>query len=147
MNGSFTRPCREALGHTRSEAFRLGHSFVGPEHILLGLLQLGDGIASTALDKLEVDRDRLRALAVRDLPPFESTPAAGEIPYTERSVLVLKGAMREARDDDASPVHSGHLLLATVGIDGWPDDLGLDLPELRRGVAAATRVSGEPLDL
>jgi len=146
MNGSFTAHCRAALQTTRAEASRLGHSFVGPEHILLGLLGLTDGIASTALDGLEINRYELRTIAARDLPPPEPTPASGELPYAERSVTVLKNALREARDDGASPVHSGHLLLATVGVEGWPEDLALDLPGLRRGVAEAARISGEPLD-
>ena len=146
MNVSFTQHCREALGVTRLEAVRLGHPFVGPEHILLGLLQLDEGIASTALDRLGVDRETLRTMVVRDLPPSESTAAPAELPYTQPAVTVLEGAMREARDDGASPVHSGHLLLATVHGEGWPDDFGLDLFELRRGVETASRESDEPLD-
>ena len=144
MNGSFTEHCRNALQATRSEALRLQHDFVAPGHVLLGLLQTKDGVASTVLNGLETDRDALRVLVQTDLPgPDATAPSVGELPYKTESVALLKSALREARDDGSGTVHTGHLLLACFTVEEVAVSLGVGIEDLRTRVIAAARDSGE----
>ncbi len=137
----------EAVSSARSEAFRLGHNFIGPEHLILGLLQLEEGIASTVFDELEVDRAELRDLLEERLPGPEATPLAGELPYTQAGVLVLKGAMAEAHDESVRYMSTGHLLMAVFDADAWPGDKGTSLVELRERVERVAAASQEHDDL
>ena len=142
-----TRLLYEAVSSARSEAFRLGHDFIGPEHLILGLLQIEDGIASTVFDELEVDRVEFRDLMEDRLPGPEMTSSAGELPYTQAGVSVLKAAMAEADDAGLTYMSTGHLLVAVFEADAWPRDRGASLVELRERVGRVAAASQEHDDL
>ena len=147
MSFSPTRLLYEAVSSARSEAFRLGHNSIGPEHLILGLLQVEEGVASAVLDELEVNREELRDVLEARLPKSETTPPADELPYTQAGVSVLKGAMAEADNESVTYMSTGHLVMAVFEADVWPADMGASLGELRKRVEQVAAASEEHEDL
>jgi ATP-dependent Clp protease ATP-binding subunit ClpC len=116
MNGyNFTERVRRVLTMAREEAARLHHEYVGTEHILLGLIREGEGVAATVLQNLNVDpngvRDQIEAILERGRPTAHPRP---DLPYTSRAKKVLELAMSEARDLSHSYVGTEHLLLGLL---------------------------------
>ena len=147
MSYAPTRLLYKAVLAAYSEALRLGHNFIGPEHLIVGLLQVEDGIASTVFDELEVDRAELRGVLDDRLPEPETTPLAGELPYTQAGASVLKGAMAEADDESVTYMSTGHLLMAVFDAEAWPGDRGTSVVELRERVERVAAASKEHDDL
>lgn len=116
MNGyNFTERVRKSLAMAREEAARLRHAYVGTEHILLGLLREGEGVASTALQNLAVDADALAEAVERMVKsPAGSAHPGPDLPYTSRAKKVLEFAMAEARNFNHAYVGTEHLLLGLV---------------------------------
>jgi ATP-dependent Clp protease ATP-binding subunit ClpC len=116
MNGfNFTERVRRILAMSRDEAVRLGHDYIGTEHILLGLLREGEGVASTVLQNLAIDRDDLRERLGAVVRQGRPSPGSGpDLPYTSCAKKVLELAMVEARELDHAYVGSEHLLLGLL---------------------------------
>jgi len=116
MNGyNFTERTRKVLGMAREEASRLRHEYVGTEHILLGLIREGDGVAATVLQNLNIDLDDMAFMVeqtVRKGPLGTST--GPDLPYTSRAKKVLELSMSNARDLNHSYVGTEHLLLGLL---------------------------------
>jgi ATP-dependent Clp protease ATP-binding subunit ClpC len=106
-------PARQALALAQDEARALDHSYVGTEHILLGLLREKDGIAATALVSLAVTYDRVLAAVVRLLGGGVE-PANGELPMTGPADAVVERAGREAAGLGAERVGTDHILVALI---------------------------------
>ena len=116
MNGyNFTQRVRTVLAMAREEAARLHHEYVGTEHILLGLIREGEGVAATVLQNLNVDLDevpqRIEAIVKKGGAAQSSWP---HLPYTSRARKVLELAMEEARAMHHSYVGTEHLLLGLL---------------------------------
>jgi ATP-dependent Clp protease ATP-binding subunit ClpC len=112
---NFTERVRKVLAMAREEAGRLGHEYVGTEHILLGLLREGEGVAAAVLQTLDADLDEIREQIEEHVKEGEATRMAGrELPYTTRAKKVLELAMTEARELKHSYVGTEHLLLGLV---------------------------------
>lgn len=114
MNYNFTDRVRKVLAMAREEAVRLQHDYVGTEHILLGLIREGDGVAAEVLRNLAADLDDLLRLVEDNIRPGKSTTPIGELPYTTRAKKVLEYAMAEARELNHSYVGTEHLLLGLL---------------------------------
>ena len=116
MNGyNFTERVRKTLAMAREEAVALHHEYVGTEHLLLGILREGGGVASTVLGNLSVDDDALRGVILRMVKVgVPSKPVGPEVPYTSSSKHVLEKAMSEARTLNHSYVGTEHLLLGLL---------------------------------
>ncbi len=116
MNGyNFTDRVRKVLQMAREEAARLHHEYVGTEHILLGLIREGEGVAAAVLTHLGADLDELQQKIEESVKKGKSTNATGpELPYTSRAKKVLELAMMEARDLNHSYVGTEHLLLGLL---------------------------------
>ncbi|MFQ5747537.1 MAG: ATP-dependent Clp protease ATP-binding subunit [Gemmatimonadota bacterium] len=114
MNYNFTERVRKVLAMAREEAIRLQHDYVGTEHILLGLIREGDGVAAEVLRNLAADFDDLLRLVEENLRPGKSSTPMGELPYTTRAKKVLEYAMAEARELNHSYVGTEHLLLGLL---------------------------------
>ncbi|MDP9371928.1 MAG: hypothetical protein M3Q65_05645, partial [Chloroflexota bacterium] len=97
----------------QEEAQRLGHSYIGPEHILLGLVREGDGIAARVLDNLGVQLPKVRAAVEFRIGRGESR-AMGEIGLTAQAKTVIERAVEEARRLDHHYIGTEHLLLGLV---------------------------------
>ena len=137
MNYNFTDRVRKVLAMAREEAIRLQHDYVGTEHILLGLIREGEGVAAAVLTNLSVDLEQIQQQVEESVRRGKATIALGELPYTSRAKKVLEFAMAEARELNHSYVGTEHLLLGLLreekGIAAEVlNQLGVTLEEARR---------------
>src|SRR5689334_19423496 len=116
MNGyNFTERVRKVLAMAREEAARLHHEYVGTEHILLGLIREGEGVAAAVLQNLSVDLDEIQQKIEETVKKGKAAAATGpDLPYTSRAKKVLELAMAEARDLTHNYVGTEHLLLGLL---------------------------------
>ena len=116
MNGyNFTERVRKVLAMAREEAARLHHEYVGTEHILLGLIREGEGVAAAVLQNLSVDLDEIQQKIEETVKKGKAAAATGpDLPYTSRAKKVLELAMGEARDLSHGYVGTEHLLLGLL---------------------------------
>jgi ATP-dependent Clp protease ATP-binding subunit ClpC len=114
MNYNFTDRVRKVLAMAREEAIRLQHDYVGTEHILLGLIREGEGVAAAVLMNLNVDLEQIQERIEESVRKGKATIALGELPYTSRAKKVLEYAMAEARELNHSYVGTEHLLLGLL---------------------------------
>ncbi len=114
MFDRFTDRARKVMGLSRQECQRFNHDCIGTEHILLGLIQEGGGVAADVLKNLDVDPRRLRA-EVERLMTFGTAPVTmGQIPFTPRAKKVLELALEEARNLGHNYIGTEHLLLGLI---------------------------------
>ena len=106
----FTDQARRVVVLAQEEAHQLGHGYIGTEHILLGLLAEGDGLAAQALASLDITLDASRELVVEILGEGTGQPA-GHIPFTPRTKKVLELSLREAQRLGDSYIGTEHILL------------------------------------
>ncbi|HVH40604.1 MAG TPA: ATP-dependent Clp protease ATP-binding subunit [Gemmatimonadaceae bacterium] len=116
MNGyNFTERVRKVLAMAREEAARLHHEYVGTEHILLGLIREGEGVAAAVLQNLSVDLEEIQQKIEETVKKGKAAQATGpDLPYTSRAKKVLELAMGEARELNHSYVGTEHLLLGLL---------------------------------
>jgi ATP-dependent Clp protease ATP-binding subunit ClpC len=116
MNGyNFTDRVRKVLQMAREEAARLHHEYVGTEHVLLGLIREGEGVAAAVLTNLNVDLEEIQQKIEETVKKGKAGAAAGpDLPYTSRAKKVLELAMAEARELNHSYVGTEHLLLGLL---------------------------------
>ncbi|MFQ6047381.1 MAG: Clp protease N-terminal domain-containing protein, partial [Gemmatimonadales bacterium] len=116
MNGyNFTDRVRKVLQMAREEAARLHHEYVGTEHILLGLIREGEGVAAAVLTNLSVDLDEIQQKIEETVKKGKApAPEGPDLPYTSRAKKVLELAMSEARELNHSYVGTEHLLLGLL---------------------------------
>ena len=112
---NFTERVRKVLAMAREEAFRLKHEYVGTEHILLGLIREGEGVAAAVLQNLRIDLDDV----VEGIESHVKKGIAKELngpdlPYTTRAKRVLECAMAEAHELGHDYVGTEHLLLGLL---------------------------------
>src|SRR3954465_16004194 len=116
MNGyNFTERVRKVLTMAREEAARLHHEYVGTEHILLGLIREGEGVAAAVLTNLNVDLEDIQQKIEETVKKGKAGQASGpDLPYTSRAKKVLELAMSEARELNHRYVGTEHLLLGLL---------------------------------
>ena len=115
MNGyNFTDRVRKVLQIAREEAARLHHEFVGTEHLLLGIIGDGQGVAAAALKNLGVDLVALRRKVESTVKKGTYDSASPDLPYTSRAKKILELSMSEARELNHSYVGTEHLLLGVL---------------------------------
>src|ERR671917_98442 len=116
MNGyNFTERVRKVLAMAREEAARLHHEYVGTEHILLGLIREGEGVAAAVLQSLTVDLEEIQTKIEETVKKGKAQQGTGpDLPYTSRAKKVLELAMSEARELNHSYVGTEHLLLGLL---------------------------------
>jgi ATP-dependent Clp protease ATP-binding subunit ClpC len=112
MFESFTHPGRRALVLAQEEARALDHHYIGTEHILLGVIRGGDGVAAETLGALGVLLEPARDQVVKIIGRGEEP--AGDLPFTPRAKKVLELSRGEAGELGASDVGPEHLLLGIV---------------------------------
>src|SRR4030065_2068562 len=107
----FTDRARKVITLARGEAIRLGHNFVGTEHLLLGLVREGDGLAVAILKKLSVNISTLKGEVEKVVSVGTQVSPAGEVPFTPQAKKVLEYAISEARSMGHNYIGPEHLLL------------------------------------
>jgi ATP-dependent Clp protease ATP-binding subunit ClpC len=96
-NEDFTPRAKEVLALALKEPKRLNHAYVGTEHLLLGLIKLGQGVAVNVLQRMGLDLERLRIEVEQHVGPHPEAKMVGNIPYTPRVKKVLALAGKEPR--------------------------------------------------
>ncbi len=138
MNNNFTPRAQQVLNIARREADRFHHNFIGAEHVLLGLLKLGQGVAISVMENAGIDIADLTFKIEQSVVPGSSA-TEGSLPYTPRVRKILIQAGEEAKKLKHSYVGTEHLLLAMLrDEDGlaWHSLMaaGLTYESVRRGV-------------
>ena len=111
---NLTPRAQQVLALARKEADRFNHNFVGTEHLLLGLIKLGQGVAVNVLQKLGLDLDTVRLEVEKQVGTGPDQKVMGNIPYTPRVKKVLSLANKEAKALNHTYVGTEHLLLGLL---------------------------------
>lgn len=115
MEAKFSPRVKDVISYSREEALRLGHDYIGTEHLLLGLIREGDGMAIKILKGLGVDTSRLRRSVEDAVKGTSSTTVnLGNIPLTKQAEKVLKITYLEAKIFKSDVIGTEHLLLSIL---------------------------------
>ncbi len=114
MMNNFTPRAQQVLALARKEADRFNHNYVGTEHLLLGLIKLGQGVAVNVLQKMGLDMETVRMEIEKQVGSGPETKMVGNIPYTPRVKKVLALAGKEAKSLNHSYVGTEHILLGLL---------------------------------
>ncbi len=116
MDAKFSPRVREVISLSREEALRLGHNYIGVEHLLLGIIKEGDGTAVRILEGLNCDLQKLRKLVEGSVRPSSSRPSggSGNIPLVKQAEKILKITYLEAKIFKSSIIGTEHLLLSIL---------------------------------
>ena len=114
MMNNFTPRAQQVLALSRKEADRFNHNYVGTEHLLLGLIKLGQGVAVNVLQKMGLDLETVRQEVEKQVGSGQENKMAGNIPYTPRVKKVLALAGKEAKALQHSYVGTEHILLGLL---------------------------------
>jgi len=124
MDDNFSPRVKDVIAYSKEEALRLGHDFIGTEHLMLGLLRDGNGKAISILDALEVDLDHLRR-KVEILSPSNPNPNTLQkdkknLHLTRQAERALKTTFLEAKLFQSSSINTAHLLLCILRNENDP---------------------------
>src|SRR4051794_29498698 len=114
MMNNFTPRAQHVLALARKEADRFNHNYVGTEHLLLGLIKLGQGVAVNVLQKMGLDLETVRMEVEKQVGSGPDQKMVGNIPYTPRVKKVLALAGKEAKALNHSYVGTEHILLGLL---------------------------------
>lgn len=139
MFNRFTERARKVIILAKEEARRFNHDYIGTEHILLGLIREGEGVAAAVLQKLDVSLENIRIEIEKLVQPGPTTQIIGDIPFTPRAKKALELAAEEARSLGHNYIGTEHLLLGLIregeGIASQVLlNLGMDLNSVRNEV-------------
>lgn len=134
----FTDRARRVVVLAQDEARALNHNYIGTEHLLLGLIHEGEGVAAKALESMDVTLDKARVQVVEIIGEGQSAPS-GHIPFTPRAKKVLELSLREALQLSHNYIGTEHILLGLlregegVAVQAL-GNLDVDLAALRQAV-------------
>ncbi len=136
MFNRFTERARKVIVLAKEEARRFNHDYIGTEHLLLGLIREGEGVAAAVLQKLGLSLESIRLEVEKLVQPGPSTQIQGDVPFTPRSKKALELAAEEARSLGHNYIGTEHLLLGLIregeGVASQVLlNLGLDLNRVR----------------
>jgi len=114
MEGNFSNRVNDVIRLSREEALRLGHDYIGTEHLLLGIIREGEGVAVKVLKNLSVDLIPLKKSIEDTLSPSGTTLSVGNIPLTKSAEKVLKITYLEAKLYKSDIIGTEHLLLSLL---------------------------------
>jgi ATP-dependent Clp protease ATP-binding subunit ClpC len=139
MFDKFTDRARKVMALARKEAQRFNHDFIGTEHILLGLVQEGSGVAATVLKNLDVDSGKIRAEIEKQVQSGHAMHQMTQLPFTPRAKRVLELCQEAAKELRHNYIGTEHLLLGLIREEqglaaSVLKELGLVLDEVRAEV-------------
>ena len=114
MNENYTKGVQKVLKYAKDEAIRLGQTYVGSEHVLLGIVKDKHGTGSTSLQIVGIDLDKFKKSIVSLINTNDSSTNLRHLPLTRRAERILKIAYAEASDDNKNVANQNHLLLALL---------------------------------
>ena len=112
--GNYTPRAKQVIQIARTEADRYNHSYVGTEHLLLGLVALGQGVAVTVLERMGISLEAVRLEVEKVVGQGPETKTAGNVPFTPRAKKVLQLANAEAKTLQHTYVGTEHILLGLL---------------------------------
>ncbi len=117
MEGNFSSKVRDVIQFSREEALRLGHDYIGTEHLILGIVRLGDGIAIKILKNLDCDLYKLKKTVEDTVRGTGGSVTVGNIPLTKQAEKVLRITYLEAKLYKSDTIGTEHLLLSLLRDD------------------------------
>jgi len=114
MEGNFSSKVRDVIQFSREEALRLGHDYIGTEHLILGIVRLGDGVAIRILKNLDCDLFKLKKTIEDTVRGTGGTVTVGNIPLTKQAEKVLRITYLEAKLYKSDTIGTEHLLLSLL---------------------------------
>ncbi len=114
MEGNFSSKVRDVIQFSREEALRLGHDYIGTEHLILGIVRLGDGVAIRILKNLQCDLFKLKKTIEDTVRGTGGTVTVGNIPLTKQAEKVLRITYLEAKLYKSDTIGTEHLLLSLL---------------------------------
>lgn len=114
MNNMFTDGVKRVMQYAREESARLGHNYIGTEHLLLGIIKEGKGKAVTVLTNLGLNLETVKQSVEDYVATSGGTMTIGEVPFTPRAKQILEVAANEAKEMKTQFVDVEHLLLALL---------------------------------
>ena len=139
MFDRFTDRAKKVMSFARQEAQKFNHEYIGTEHILLGLVQEGSGVAANVLKNMTIDLEKIRHEVEKIVKTGPSMVTMGQLPFTPRAKKVLELSMEEASQLSHNYIGTEHLLLGLIkeneGIAAQVlMNLGVKLDEVREEV-------------
>ncbi|MDP8233628.1 MAG: ATP-dependent Clp protease ATP-binding subunit [Candidatus Saelkia tenebricola] len=139
MFNRFTERARKVIILAKEEAKRFNHDYIGTEHILLGLIREGEGVAAIVLKSIELDLNQIRLEVEKIVQPGAKTVVSGDIPFTPQAKKAIELAMDEANSLGHNYIGTEHLLLGLIregeGVAAQVlFNLGLDVNKVRDGI-------------
>jgi ATP-dependent Clp protease ATP-binding subunit ClpC len=139
MFDRFTDRAKKVMSFARQEAMKFNHEYIGTEHILLGLVQEGSGVAANVLKNMNIDLEKIRHEVEKIVKTGPSMVTMGQLPFTPRAKKVLELSMEEASNLSHNYIGTEHLLLGLIreneGIAAQVlMNLGVKLDEVREEV-------------
>src|SRR3954468_24638283 len=116
MYERFTDRARKVMQLANQEAQRFNHEYVGTEHVLLGLVKEGSGVAANVLKNLDVDLRRIRSEVEKLIHAEPDMVTMGQLPQTPGAKKVIELAIEEARNLNHNSVGDEHLLLGLLRV-------------------------------
>ena len=114
MDGNFSSRVRDVIQYSREEALRLGHDYIGTEHLILGIVRLGDGVAVRILKNLKCDLGKLKKTIEDTVRGIGGAVSVGNIPLTKQAEKVLRITYLEAKLYKSDTIGTEHLLLSLL---------------------------------
>ena len=114
MQSRFTKKAQEALDHAAETAAMLGHGYIGSEHLLIGLIQAEDSLASTVLLNNDVTAEKIINLVYQLIAPDNQVGVKEPSGYTPRVRRILENSAKEAARFHADSIGTEHLLIAII---------------------------------
>ncbi len=153
MFNKFTERARKVILLAKEEAKRFNHDYIGTEHLLLGLVREGEGVAAAVLQNLGLNAELIRMEVEKLVQPGPTTVISGDIPFTPKAKKVIELAMDEARSLGHNYVGTEHILLGLIregeGVASQVLlNLGLDLGRVRNEIMEllGTAMPGTPAE-
>jgi len=140
MFNRFTERARKVIVLAKEEARRYNHDYIGTEHILLGLIREGEGVATAVLQNLGLGLDVIREELEKIIQPGNTSQVLGDVPFTPRAKKALELAAEEARNMGHNYIGTEHLLLGLLKEgEGVASEvlfnLGIDLEKVRKEIS------------
>ena len=144
----FTDRARRVVVLAQDEARALNHNYIGTEHLLLGLIHEGEGVAAKALESMDISLDAVRAQVVEIIGEGQAAPS-GHIPFTPRAKKVLELSLREALQLGHNYIGTEHILLGLIhegeGVAAKAlESMGISLEAVRQEVEEIIGQGTEP---
>ena len=150
MFDKFTDRARKVIALARQEAERLNNDYIGTEHVLMGLIKEGSGVAANILENLNIDPDKVLAEVEKVVQPGSNMVTMGQLPFTPRTKKMLEYSLEEMRNLGHNYIGTEHLLLGLIRENDSEAaqvmlSMGIELDSVRREVLKILGAETDPV--